>query len=76
MKRLCALVAVVAMMSTVAIAEERSLMKTLLKGPAHWNLPNVKEAVKGTKSKAYYQGTAEDFFAIIECMSDLRYFGG
>ena len=46
MKRLYALVAVVAMMSTVAIAEERSLMNTLLKGPAHWNLPNIKEVAK------------------------------
>lgn len=45
-----------------------NLWKTLLRGPNHWNLPNVREASKGPESKQYFRGTTTDIIAVYEVM--------
>ena len=63
MKRILSQLAVATLMSTVAKA---NLWRTLAAGPSKWNLPNVRDAMKGPDSKAYYVGTTEDIIALGE----------
>lgn len=62
MKRILASL-IVALMATAANA---NLWRTLAQGPSTWNLPNVKEALAGKDSKAYYVGTTDNIVALME----------
>ena len=64
MKRFICALAAASMVSEVTA--KNSLWKTLLRGPNHWNLPNVREAYKGKESKQYYRGTTTDIIAVFE----------
>ena len=66
MKHLICAVVVATMVS--GINANANLWKTLLRGPDHWNLPNVREAIKGPEGKQYYMGTTTDIIAVYEVM--------
>ena len=66
MQRFICALAAATIVTDVSASVHPNFFRTLMKGPAHWNIPNVKEAAKGSESKQYYRGTTEDIVAVIE----------
>lgn len=66
MQRFICALAAATIVTEVSASVHPNFWRTLMRGPAHWNVPNVREAAKGKESKQYYLGTTEDIVAVIE----------
>ena len=64
----------IAVASTIHASNASFWLNTLAHGTKHWNVPNLKEAIQGRDSKAYFVGTTTDVYALIELGNDLSYF--